>query len=104
MSRMPTTYKPPLGLPFYWQDEVTGELPRAVRAYLDHVVDGEPITDKQLALLRDYLDHWVCAPCWDSPVLEAELRHLRGSIRHLTSVAEIGDWIHQALEIGMDPL
>jgi len=44
MSRMPSFYKDPLGLPFYWEDDITGELPAAIRAYLDHAVDGKPFT------------------------------------------------------------
>ena len=104
MSRMPLVYKDPLGLPFYWEDEVTGELPAAIGAYLDHAVDGKPITAAQIELMRDYLEHWINAPCWDSPVFEVELKHLREAVRTLRKPEDIHVWIHEALDIGMDPL
>jgi hypothetical protein len=104
MSRMPTFYKAPLGLPFYWEDEVSGELRKAIHAYLDHAVDGKPITSAQITLMVDYLTHWVCAPCWDSEAFEVELKNLRATVRGLTTPTAIHDWIHQALDIGMDPL
>jgi hypothetical protein len=101
---MPDFYKPPLGLPFYWEDEVSGELRKAIHAYLDHATDGKPFTDAQLELMRDYLEHWINAPCWNSEVFESELKHLRESAKTLRTAEQIHDWIHEALEIGMDPL
>ncbi len=101
---MPTAYKPPLGLPFYWEDEVSGELRKAIHAYLDHAVDGKPFTDAQLELMRDYLEHWVSAPCWDNEAFETELSKLRADVRTLRTSEQIHDWIHEALDIGMDPL
>jgi hypothetical protein len=104
MTRMPTVYKDPLGLPFYWEDEVSGELRKAVHAYLDHAIDGKPFTAPQIELVRDYLQHWINAPCWDAPAFEAELKDLRETVRTLRTAESIHDWIHKALEIGMDPL
>ncbi len=104
MTRMPLAYKEPLGLPFYWRDEVSGELGRAVMAYLNNRIEGTTVTDAQIALLRDYLSHWINAPCWMASGFECEMSNLRSSVRELETATEIDDWLHQALDIGMDPL
>jgi hypothetical protein len=104
MNRMPTFYKPPLGLPFNWRDEMSGELPAAVAAYLDNRIDGTTITDAQIALLREFLIHYINAPCWDNGAFESELNNLRESAPHLDSATEISEWIFQCMEIGLDPL
>src|ERR1700693_341084 len=73
MTRMPTEYKGPLGVPSYWRNGVSGELHKAVHAYLNHMVDGEPLTQAQLELVRNYLEHWIGAPCWDmSPATDED--------------------------------
>lgn len=119
MTRMPPTYQEPHGTPLYWRDEVSGQLSKAVKAYLDNRVEGRPITNGQIALLRDYLAYWVNAPCWDHQAdeftdeilqltsmeeLMPELSQLRSSVQHLKTAADIDKWIHEALDIGMDPL
>lgn len=103
MTRIPTYYSGPLQLPLYWRDEVSGELGRAVEAYLNNRVDGSAVTAGQIELLRDYLCHWVFAPCWDNPGNGA-LKALRKSVAGLKSAAEVDEWIHTALDIGLDPL
>jgi len=54
--------------------------------------------------MRDYLEHYIKAPCWDTPVFEAKLKQLREAAQTLRTVEEIHDWIHKCLDIGMDPL
>ena len=104
-TRMPAGYQPPLGLPFSWRDEQSGELARAVMAYLEHCTDNRTVTDAQIVLVRDYLQYYVSAPCWDhTGGFQSELKHLRSTIRDCQTATEIHDWIHQALDIGMDPL
>jgi hypothetical protein len=103
-TRMPRFYRPPHGLPLFWRDEVSGQLPAAVQAYLDNRCDGAPISDEQIALLRDYIHHYIHAPCWEQDAFAAELKELRGSVDGLTSSQAIADWIWKALEIGLDPL
>ncbi len=98
--RLWTTGKEPL----YWRHEVSGELAGAVEAYLANRIDGATVTDERIALLRDYIAHWINAPWWDSPVFEAELRRLRDGARELDSATKIAEWIHQAMDIGIDPL
>ncbi len=104
MSRMPSAYVHPLGTPLYWRDEQSGELGLAIDAYLLNRHAGATITDGQITLLRDYLEYWVNAPCWRSEGIEKEMKDLRKSVRELDSATEIDEWIHKALEIGMDPL
>lgn len=103
-TRMPLVYKLPLGLPFYWRDEVSGELPAAVNAYLDCRIDQKPFTLAQAELVRDYLIHWINAPCWEHPEFAQDLAKLREKVKTLNTADEIGAWIWEALEIGLDPL
>ncbi len=104
MTIMPAAYKPPLGLPFFWKDEISGTLISAVNAYLDNRIKGTAITDEQLGLVRDYLCHWINAPCWENPEFQTELADLRISARDLATAKEISEWIFKALDIGLDPL
>jgi hypothetical protein len=104
MSRMPNFYRPPLNLPFNWHDEVSGELPRAVAAYLDNRIDGSPLTYAQIVLLREYLVHYIDAPCWDNPEFANELLDLRKSAREIESAGDIAEWVLKGMDIGLDPL
>lgn len=105
-SGMPAFYKPILGLPFYWMDEVSGVLRRAVRAFLDNrVMPGNPaVSEDRIAVLREYLVHFIHAPCWDGSEFEAELAALREAVGGLSSADEIAAWIGQCMQIGIDPL
>lgn len=40
-SPMPDFYVPPLSTPLRWQDEQTGTLPNAVKAYFAHSLDNK---------------------------------------------------------------
>jgi hypothetical protein len=103
-SRMPQFYRAPLGLPFYWRDEISGELTRAVMAYLNWGVNGQQITEDQVELVADYLSYWVNAPCWDQETFEEEIAALRAGATKLKTPEGINAWIHKALEIAADPL
>jgi hypothetical protein len=101
---MPSMYKGQLGFPFHWSHEISGELRHAVEAYHDNRIENKTVTDAQIALLRDYLSHYINAPCWDNPEFQSELAHLRWSVSKLDSATEISKWIHKSMEIGLDPL
>lgn len=103
MSRIPNFYRPPLNLPLYWRDEVSGALPCAIEAYLDNRISGLTVTDEQITLIREYLVHYIDAPCWDSEEFASELKELRASVRELDSATEISEWIFKSMEIGLDP-
>lgn len=90
------------GGPLYWRDEASGVLAAAVEAYLAHCVDHAPEpTPEQFALLKDYCDYWVHAPCWRSV---GGLEELRSSIKSVLTVAEMRAWLRDALGEGIDPL
>jgi hypothetical protein len=105
-SGMPAFYRPPFGLPFYWMDEMSGVLRGAVRAFLDsRVMPGNPAVDvDQVAALREYLVHFINAPCFDDTGFGAELAKLREDVGGLGSADEIARWIGECMQIGIDPL
>jgi hypothetical protein len=116
-TRIPQVYRPPLGLPLRWQDDVSGELPAAVRSYLDHRCGESPAPPAALLdLLIDYLRYHITAPCWSETArmarddgdeeMAAQLIQLRLDIceGRVRTPDEIGAWIHRCLSIGIDPL
>ena len=112
LSRIPNFYRAPLGLPLNWRDDVTGQLPAAVTAYLNNRIDGKPITDGQVALVCEYMVHHINAPCWlantideeaDAMQLEA-ITELRREAAAAKTVEDIAAYIHHALDWGLDPL
>lgn len=88
--------------PLYWQNEQTGKLREAVTAYLNNRIDGETVTENQIALLVEYIAYWVKAPCWDAP--SDELQELRLSVEQLDTAEKVDEWIQKALDLGIDPL
>jgi hypothetical protein len=105
-SLIPDHYLPPLGLPLYWRNEVTGKLPDAVNAYLDtRLEENAPsLTSEQLILLKAYFAHYINAPCWDESGFETELKTLRKSVQTLISADDLAVFIHSAQQMGLDPL
>ena len=101
---MPEIYKPPLGLPFHWQHEVSGRLATAVTAYLDNRIHKETIAEEDVTILREYLVHYINAPCWNNEEFASQLTALRSSAPTLDSATKISEWIWDAMEIGLDPL
>lgn len=111
MSRMPTTYREPMGLPLNWRDDVTGELPAAVMRYYGFKVGEAAEPDqKQIELIRDYLVYYIEAPCWLAKLVEGEpgelaaLAELRKQAREISSAEDIHRFIWACLDVGMDPL
>lgn len=105
---IPPIYNDPygLGLPLRWQDETSGELVAAVLAYFEK----KPLTERQFALVRAYVIHYINAPCWaeqgcqgDPECLE-ELAGLREGANKLQKQDEILPWIYECLDVGIDPL
>jgi hypothetical protein len=109
MSRIPNYYRPMAGNPsilgpLRWQDDVTGELPTAMMAFFKY----NSLTYDHLALVREYGEYYINAPCWDwNPNLteegKQELAHLRSLIKEVKTKREIMGWVHQCLDIGIDP-
>lgn len=87
--------------------ETSGKLAAAVRAYYDDVLGNGKVTAEQLALLWDYVDHHIHAPCWDATVagsFEAELKSLRERAEKRGDLEALRDYIGEALELALDPL
>ncbi len=102
---IPPIYREPYGLPLRWQDDQTGELPAAVLAYFEK----KPLTPRQFTLVRAYVIHYICAPCWDMGCDGDEegirtLMGLREKANKLQKQDEILPWIYQCLDVGIDPL
>jgi hypothetical protein len=112
MSRMPTFYNPLCGgMPLFWGDEQTGELPRAVRHYVKLAagLDETPLTEAEVTLLADYCVYFIHAPCWAmdfdggiSPFLK-EVQALREKAKTLTTYDAIRQWNAEASELAIDP-
>lgn len=99
---MPDFYRPPMGAPLRWQDDVTGKLPRAVFAFLG---GQHTCTPEELALVADYLLYYIKAPCWKTeagPEIFAALR--AATVETLSSREALDAWLMKALEVGIDPL
>lgn len=92
--------------PGYWMHETGEELIPAVRRYLD---GKEPLSGRDVALLRAYLVQWIESPVWDqNPHLDdagrAELQSLREAAGKLANRRAIDEWVEVATDWGMDPL
>lgn len=100
----------PLWLPLNWRNETSGQLARAVDAYLDNRVVGTEISVLAVEVVRDYLIHYIHAPCWTRNFEPEDLdgvrilTELRYEAMHLDSPDAIGAWIRKGMEIGLDPL
>lgn len=84
--------------PLYWRDEQSGKMRQAVEAYLNHCLEHTPLTQDQLALVIDYCDAWISCPVWN------DADKLRESIKKVKTVKELHKWLHDALNVGIDPL
>lgn len=110
VSRMPKIYVPgPGGAgPLRWQDDVTGILPAAVRAFIDEGLGRAKCMSWQTELVRDYMEYYVYAPCWttgdDDPDFRKKFLALRERVKSLKSAEEIAAWLNDALDLGLDPL
>ena len=104
-SRMPGVYRE-WGGPLRWQDDVTGELPKAVQEFFQLRSTTSPA---RLELVRDYCQYYISAPCWDANPYSTEegleeLRTRREEIKQAKTFMEINAWIHKCLGMGIDPL
>ncbi|WP_375497063.1 hypothetical protein [uncultured Nostoc sp.] len=99
-KRIPNIYRPPLGLPLNWQDETSGELPRAISKYFN----SQQLTPDEISLMAEYCQHYINAPCWDTTGgFPDELAGLRESANSLSSVSDINQWVNSCLEIAIKP-
>jgi hypothetical protein len=109
LTIIPTLYRQPLGFPFNWRDEQSGQLPQAVMAYLSNRVDATPLKPDHLQLVRAYCQYYINAPCWttttrNDPDAAPALTRARQTIRTVTTASGLSRWIAQCLNLGIDPL
>jgi hypothetical protein len=74
-------------------------LPAAVFAFLD----GQPLTDVQLEMVRDFCEYYISAPCWRTDGAEKQFQQLRTKIMTIGTRQELEAWLHQSLEVDIDP-
>ena len=91
----------PDGGPLYWMWEETGALKEAVAAYLER----QEVTP----LFLDYLNYWIDAPVWKrNPQFNAadrlELQTLIDRSKELKTAEDVNNWMHDAVEFGIDLL
>lgn len=101
-SHMPQFY--PGGGPLRWQDDVTGEMQSAVKAFLNEGLGRSACTPFHIELVRQYLEYYLNAPCWTLVGMEQEFADLRNRVKELRTAREIAAWIVDCLETGIDPL
>ena len=100
--QIPAFYRPPDGGPLRWQDETSGVLIGAIRAYLEW--RQHEMSEEQIAVVREWLRYYIMAPCWVDPDGDGKLEALRRRVVLLKSSAEIDAWMDECLEMGIDPI
>ncbi len=103
MSFMPETYIGPHGGPLYWMNEETGVLAQAIYAYM--AGQGRSMTDGQIELVKEYVLHWLKAPCWIYPdELQAAMDDLQRRIQIATTPHDIDTVWHAMMDkFAIDP-
>ena len=106
-SQMPCVYKPPMGLPFYWMHCLDEELHRAIKTYFAHKAEhAAPPTAAQIALIADYLDHHIYAPCWlidEYKIFDNEILVAREQVKNIRTVADIDEHVRLCEKASIDP-
>lgn len=115
MSRMPKQYRPGpapgMELPLFWGDEVTGELPAAMMAYIDFAagIRADPPTPAQVELIWDFLRHFINAPCWmtnckaGGSEMEGQLKALIVKAAAASTHDQVREFVDGCMELGLDP-
>ena len=99
-TRVSKNYRLPFGAPLQWQDEATGELSTAIKAYLHY----QPLNSKQITLISDYLRYYIAAPCWKREGMEAKFEDLEARTKLLRNEQQIKAWLKNCSELGLYPL
>lgn len=96
--RMPTAYVPPFGSPLYWRDEESGDLARAMKAFVAH---SETMESTDLALVIAYFRYYILAPCWQGG---GEIGILREEAHLMQTAEQVHAWIGHCMASGIDPI
>ena len=93
-----------------WQGDIKDDLVKAIKNYFSFKVDGKPeLSEYEKELLLEYLVYHINAPCWEWANINnwegiCKLENLRKQADEIKSIDQIGDYIFDCLEIGLDPL
>ena len=81
---------------YYWKHKNSTALHRAIDLFLC----DEPMTDDQIAVVREYFRQWIEDPAWDGP----KAKWLRAEIDNLKTHDALFCWRFGAKIHGMDPI
>lgn len=96
---MPATY--PDGSPLYWKHEASGVMAGVIHAFV-----GEfPLDGEQLRLLKEYIAHWIQAPCWRWETHKTPASQFLARLARAQNREDVWAVLHPLFdETGMDPL
>jgi hypothetical protein len=83
--------------PKFWRRETNRELARVVTRYLN----GYPLKEAEVYLMRAYLWQWVKSPVW-AP--SGALKALRLRVAAIAGATDVAAAIEVMVELGMNPL
>jgi len=89
-------YRDPFGLPLRWQDEQSGRVASAIRAYLAHALDAaNPFDETQLALVIWWCQYYINARAWrGGSGRDAKIARSGGSPAHRTGYRRVDRGVH----------
>jgi hypothetical protein len=90
----PHSYIPPFGEPYHWESEESGLLEDAIAAW----GQGIKLDRQQFWILKNYLLHWLFAPCW-----QKDLYELRLDAMAITDSKEMEAILTRAFQVGIKP-
>jgi hypothetical protein len=76
--------------------ETSGQLAEVVGKYLT----DEPLTARDVAVMRVYLRQWINDDHWRGPMIDG----LRTQVDEIHDRHGISRWLERALDAGIDPL
>lgn len=104
--RLPRWYPPPDRKPVPWWQHQSAKVQTAVRSYLwlevDHNGEPRPITRTEGRWLVAYLQYAIEAPCWAAP--PDVLARLRRAAYYLGDSSQVGYWLQECMQAGIDIL
>jgi hypothetical protein len=95
------------GTPLNWRDDVTGTLPAVMMTFLEK---RKETPSEQLQMVIAFLQYHIHAPCWLGEPLnpdeetKEEILALRELSLTLKTFEDVHQYIHRAMDIGIDPL
>jgi hypothetical protein len=100
-------YHPNASAPYYWQEDQTGVLRRAIDYYNRQMCGNPPSLDpkyhqEQIEVMVKYFDNYLMAPCWKN--MGRQLFDLRKQLWQIETISQLNQFYRLALDLGIDPL